>query len=464
MTDGAQAGHRSLTAILAGTSTWRGVAVAAIVLGAGAGASGTASLLPWAMGLWTGGLVMLLVIVIKPAREPGSSDIMPWEAAAAMWALAVILWWTLASDFDLKAAAGLAGTGVFSLVAGAIIGFLITAFGEENQSAIGKTRDWLFGGLAGLTLGGTLANLQQIKTGFASLAGGAGAPAVSIQLGNMAGLFALGFFAMFTLRRFHWNPIIARKQRELEEILRPVPLPLGAELKVQSGSASAAPTPEVVQSARLAVERIEHAGIAPTDLTPDLQLKYAAALAASDRTAQAASVLDQLLNSPVTLPTPLVSAALRQYSDLAEQDADGRLGLHRRAADAIATFANIVGPVADHLVGYHLLWVPDRVRESLAASRRYIEAFPDSAMTRFNAACALGQLFARGGAEALNYGEQAVAELEQATALDPRVKDLIRRWSADTDGDLHRLVNDNAFRARIHAILQTPEKPVTPDD
>lgn len=416
-------------------------------------------------------------------RGDGASN-MTFGDAVVLWFLIAVLWWTLASEFNLHRAVLLIAGAMAAGVLGIFVGFLTTAFDSENTSPIGKTRDWLFGGLAGLTAGAVLTGSAHARAVIEQFVEDGLNPGV--QIGNMALFAMLGFFAMFALREFIWNLRLARSRRDLKRLLESqasstppppgppgppapsgptgpqdpaAPSPPAAAFALQTPAAritqaetgrppaTPPPTPEARADALRVLRQLDEASIPASELSPRERLGLAVAYLNTNQPAEAAGVLDELLERG-----EMTDQALRLFSDAAERYSDPALRLHERAANwlirypGLTTFAD-----SEPLIAYHLLWAPARLRESVTRNLAYLERHPESAPTHFNAACALAQLY-----------QQHASEPDALAALDhlARAVSLNRYWAqralsltAQPDDDFFALARDKAHARRFAEIV-----------
>lgn len=391
----------------------------------------------------------------RAVRGSGAST-MSFGDAVIMWALVSIVWWSIASGFHIHRAALLIAAALFAGTLGIFLGFLITAFGDENHSAVGKTRDWLFGGLTGLTLGGILTNRQHIADFFALFV--TDGLLIGVQIGNIALFAMLGFFAMFWLRESIWNLRLADARRRLKAMLErqtltPPDAPPAPEGQPAAAATSAVPAefargtptpPEApavaAQSARV-IEKLQNAAIPSSELGTQERLGLATALINTGRFKQATELLESMLSKQESVEQAVQLLSLA--ADRASDDAT----LHEKAANALLRFPTSL-PYAEHLAAYHLLWVPTRLTDAITIGQNYLEKHPDSSSTLFNIACAYAQLFARHRTPP--EADAALANLRAAIAKEPRWGDRARQLSLATDGDFYALANDvqygNTFR------------------
>lgn len=102
-----------------------------------------------------------------------------------------------------------AGVSLSSFMVGCLGGFLFTSYGEESAT-VGKVRDWLIGGLTGLTI----AKASQIKALLLTFAAGPGPSEFAIVAGAATVYAILGFFLMFFQRELILNVLLAEGRAE----------------------------------------------------------------------------------------------------------------------------------------------------------------------------------------------------------------------------------------------------------
>lgn len=102
-----------------------------------------------------------------------------------------------------------AGVSLSSFMVGCLVGFLLTSYGEESAT-VGKVRDWLIGGLTGLTI----AKASQIKGLLLTFAAGPGPSEFAIIAGAAIAYAILGFFFMFFQRELILNVLLAESRAE----------------------------------------------------------------------------------------------------------------------------------------------------------------------------------------------------------------------------------------------------------
>lgn len=125
------------------------------------------------------------------------------------------------------------------------------------------------------------------------------------------------------------------------------------------------------------------------------------------------------------------------------------LGDSGRRESAIALLERMVQqnkgrPDTEKLLGYFLLWIPERLDESIEWTKRYLKARPEDSGAVFNLACAHSQLFGRTGDE--KHKNTAMDELQRAINMDERWKERARALSKQ---DFNSIRDDPRFQQLV---------------
>src|SRR5262249_6626032 len=96
-----------------------------------------------------------------------------------------------------------------SFMVGSLVGFLFSSYGEEN-STLGKIRDWLVGVITALTV----AKASSIKSGLALFAVSNANAEIAYTVGAAVFYFGFGFLFMFFQRELILNILLARSRAE----------------------------------------------------------------------------------------------------------------------------------------------------------------------------------------------------------------------------------------------------------
>ena len=132
----------------------------------------------------------------------------PWGTTT--WVLIAffsILWWVVASHYHWPRLILVVALALASFMVGCAIGFLFTSYGEE-AGTVGKVKDWVIGGLAGLTI----AEATSIKTFLVTFTSPS-EPNDFALMASMAIIYTiLGFFFMFFQRELILNVVLAESR------------------------------------------------------------------------------------------------------------------------------------------------------------------------------------------------------------------------------------------------------------
>jgi hypothetical protein len=93
-----------------------------------------------------------------------------------------------------------------------MVGFLFTSYGEES-STVGKIRDWIIGGISGVTFAQIIDRESALKRVLSSFTMG-GANDSALVVGAAVTYSVLGFFFMFLQRELILNVVLAKSREE----------------------------------------------------------------------------------------------------------------------------------------------------------------------------------------------------------------------------------------------------------
>jgi tetratricopeptide (TPR) repeat protein len=121
--------------------------------------------------------------------------------------LVVLAFWYLLWRFSDWSPSLFISLSLASFMVGAVAGFLFTSYGDE-AATVGKVRDWLIGGLTGLTV----AKFSSLKSLLLTFASGQGPQPFALTVGVALTFAVLGFFAMFLQRELILNVMLAQSR------------------------------------------------------------------------------------------------------------------------------------------------------------------------------------------------------------------------------------------------------------
>jgi len=373
-----------------------------------------------------------------------------------------------------------------SFAVGAALGFLFTSYGEE-QSTIGKVRDWLIGIIAGLGLaqaieqGGTLKKILQ-KFQFSQSDND-----FALVMGTAIAYAALGFFFMFFQRELILNVALASKRAERGRL----------DGTGQAGLVVIRTLSVLPASVLAGVDDIDQISkVAPDEATRLRESLYStevetflsqAAAALRDgagldwdvirnvayihyyrtyfeprdkKPAQIQHAMDWLLRA-LTI-NPLHADLTMKYADMLISDkeyAEAEAVLQRLSLRADAPF------LVKQWLGFVLLFLPQKVNEAIKCSESFHEQFPDDADPLFNAACGYAQLYCKdlqSGKPPDKNSENrknALSRLREALNLDPSYVDTVAsRWTENGE-DFACFKSDEDFIKLVEEFKQRAPKP-----
>jgi tetratricopeptide (TPR) repeat protein len=393
----------------------------------------------------------------------------PWTTVT--WsgiAVASIVWWLLAAQHQLWRFILISGLSLSSFMVGCAVGFLFTSYGEET-STVGRVRDWLIGGLTGLTI----AKAGAVKTLLLTFAAGPGPNEYAITLAVSVTYTALGFFFMFFQRELILNVLLAESRAQrgrleganaadhvTQSLLQALPA------SILSGVDEVADTVDEKES--------EHLRSLLYD--PDVQkfLDQAEEVAQSARanwdiTSKAANlhyyrtyfVKDGEKRAQIERACTWVSRALiinPQHIDFQVKYAD-LYGMVDRNAEAAAILERIEAtPEAPaylkQWLGFYLLNVPGRVDDAIRYSQEYHKQFPEETDSYFNVSHGYWkkyceELRANGKSQNLESSNRkaAVDNLREALQFQPSYAETVReKWPTK---DCSCIAEDSDFRKLV---------------
>lgn len=373
----------------------------------------------------------------------------------------------------------LIAASVASFLVGCLAGFLLSSYGEELNT-IGKLRDWLIGGITGITIIKAAAIKSFLLTFCMSPE-----PIEYALIASMAIVYgSLGFFFMYFQRELILNLLLARTRAErgrLEGtkqtglVIRSIGNELPASLLTG------------VDDAKEVVSDDEEKRLRSLLYSPDVQTFLDEAEQSTkegcslewDVVSKVAYVhyyrtyFEQNGNKDEEIreATEWISRALTMnpmHVDLTIKYADV-LGMAAQYDAAVAVLHNLsLRPDAPLLVkqwlGYFLLFIPGREQQAIEYSTDYLRSFPNDADAKFNLACAYAQLYQRDLQAGQANGEnrrQSLFWLAEALKLDPEYTDAVRTKWIKKGESFEAFAADPEFLSLV-ASTQVPLAPAVP--
>lgn len=401
------------------------------------------------------------------------------------------LWWWFAGESDWHRTALLIGLSLASFGVGSAGGFLFTSFGEE-QGTLGKIRDWLIGGITGITVAEVMEKGGTFKELLKNFQSGDSAGEFGIVISMAVIYTCLGFFFMFFQRELIFNVLLATKRAERNRIegttqtgiiIQKIGSVLPASILTgvddisqisQVNSEQAKRIQEVLYSSEVEafVTQAEAALKEGIGLDFDIVSKmayvfyYRTYFEKQNKAAMIQHAIEWLERALIMNP---------KHADLTMKYAD-MLASANRYDDAVDILERLnARPESPREVtqwlGYFLLYVPDRLNDAIKYSEIFLRDFPRSDAV-FNLACAHAQLYGKelkatgkqADASSVNR-RQALAYLERALDFDPSfVQVVLSKWidkgedfeCLKTDADFLKITDAARDKARLPAIEQKP--------
>jgi tetratricopeptide (TPR) repeat protein len=389
----------------------------------------------------------------------------------SVFGLISVVWWVVAGQGSWQRTVLLMWLSLASFMAGTVLGFLFSSYGEEEGS-LGKIRDWLVGLITALTV----VKAAVLKDALHYFTMGPDPIEFAYALGAAVVYVAMGFFFMFFARGLFLNVSLARGRQERDalakaegktaEIVQAAIVRLPASYL--SGVSSLDDVPE------LAAKEREDLTKALSDASVDEFLKYADNAAANgsldwDMVFKAANIhyyrtyLRDDNEAEVKTAIDWIVRALNmnpKHIDLTLKYAD-MLGAKEDYSSAVAVLERLAPlPEAPAIVkqwlGYYLRFMPNRLDESIRLSTEYHAMFPNETDAAFSIAWAYaakhGVAVDAGNKEgAGEYRRKALDTLKDALFAVPGMKDRIRDKWTKKGAAFGGLAGDPEFAALVSA-------------
>ena len=391
--------------------------------------------------------------------------------STALWLLILLLsvtWWRVEGQNLFVRTILLAALSLASFMVGCLVGFLFTSYGEE-AGTVGKVRDWLIGGITGLTIAKAGSVQALLKYFQATTSEGDFALAVSAAVVYSA----LGFFFMFFYRELIFNVLLAKGRaersridgtRQAGQVVKSFLLKLPASLLsgVDDVDDIGAVDEEEAQKLRNTLyasdvnaflEEAEKNAADCGSLDWDVVSKvayihyYRTYFEKDDKQAQATRAIEWITRALFLNP---------QHADLTLKLADMTWAAGD-AEDAATILENLIrrpdaSMIARQWLGLFLLNVPGRLRDAIHYSEDYRKLFGEDTDSLFNIACAYAQSFCDGNGElgtAEEARKQALEYLRQALKRDPDYAETVRTKWIEPGESFACFGTDNEFRALV---------------
>ncbi|HEY0797196.1 MAG TPA: tetratricopeptide repeat protein [Acidisarcina sp.] len=385
-------------------------------------------------------------------------------------ALITICFWILEGQWCLWRTVLIVGLSFGSFTVGGLAGFLFTSYGEE-AATVGKVRDWLIGGLTGLTI----AKFGSIKALLLTFASGPGPKEFALTVCVAITYAGIGFFFMFFQRELILNVLLAEGRAERGRV----------EGTKQAGLVAQKMLAVLPPSVLSGVDDIDELVNAHKPEAENLRkLLYsddiAGFLRQSEEAAKSGSSLDWDVVSK--------AAILHYYRTYYEKDGDKEVQEEKAAEwliralimnplhpDLTAKYADVLGmkrlysetvAVLERLIespqapayveqwlGYFLLFMPDREDDAIAYSERYHQRFPDESDSLFNAASGYAQKYCKelqmGKTSDSANRSKALDLLQKALTGEPDYAETVRTEWIKPDESFACFASDQDFKKLV---------------
>lgn len=132
-------------------------------------------------------------------------NLLTWSVIAVL----SIIGWIFVDERSISRLILIPTLSLASFMVGCLVAFLFTSYGEESAT-VGKVRDWLIGGITGITI----VEFGRIKDLLSTFTLGPGKDEFALVAGVATIYSALGFFFMFFQRELILNVLLAESRAE----------------------------------------------------------------------------------------------------------------------------------------------------------------------------------------------------------------------------------------------------------
>ena len=378
----------------------------------------------------------------------------------------------------------MAGLGLAAFMVGCLVGFLFTSYGEE-ASTVGKVRDWLIGGITGLTI----AKAGAIKGLLLTFAAGPGPREFALTASAAIVYSVLGFLFMFFQRELILNVMLAQSRaergklegsKEAGQVIQRFLVKLPASLL--SGVNSIDEITEVnaeeakglkdllysedVDNFLKQAEEAANGGAVDWDVASKTAYiyYYRTYFEKGDKQPSVDKAREWILRAlnmnPLHVDLPM------KYADM--------LGASDEYEAAVAVLETLAtrpeAPMAVKLyLGYFLLEVPSRLNDAIRYSQEYLNLFGDDQNAPFNIACAYAQMYCeelRSAKKASDLGSttrsKAIEYLTEGLKRDPDYAETVRTKWTEKGESFDCFSSDPDFQQLVGTTSKSPNEGPTP--
>lgn len=407
--------------------------------------------------------------------EPSTSlvaakDNNPFKTSNSVALLALsIVWWIIAARYDWWRLILVIGLSLSAFMVGCLVAFLFTSYGEE-AGTIGKIRDWLIGGITGLTV----AKAPSIKAVLLTFTAGPGPSEFALAVSSATIYAVLGFFFMFFQRELILNVLLAQSRaergtiegtRQVGQVIKNFLIKLPPSILSGVDDISEVTTDtqkaelrknlysqEVQDFLNQAEEAMAQGSALDWDVVSKVaNIQYYRTYFEDDKVAQAKKASEWISRALVLNP---------HHADFTMKQAD-TFATMQDYSQAVNILERMLrdpdAPVSvRQMLGFLLLYVPDRLGDSIKYSQQSLALTGDNDAS-FNIACAYAQGYChpeRGkdlGPPQENHAK-ALEYLRDALVRDPGYADTVKtKWTAK-GADFECFAADKDFLALIDSV------------
>lgn len=345
-------------------------------------------------------------------RDPSPKKGWQWNSKSAHISIAIVSCgiWALVGQLSLWRSVLVVGLSVSCFTIGCLTGFLFTSYGEETAT-VGRVREWLVGGLTGLTI----ANVQVIQEVLHTFAFGPEPREFAVTVCLAITYVGLGFFYMFFQRELILNVLLAKSRalrgqmdgtkqagiatQKLHTALPPRMLARIDSLDDLIGERKSEfeGLREVLYAEDVStfLEEADEAVISGAGVDWDIASKaaylhyYRTYYESGEKREEQEDKAGEWILRALFM-NPLHGDLTARYADV--------LGMQESYTEAVLTLERLIQSTeapayVQQWLGYFLTFIPNREDDVIHYSEDYHRRFPDESDTFFNIACAYAQKY-----------------------------------------------------------------------
>lgn len=335
-----------------------------------------------------------------------------WSPTQSFFAIIIVslVFWGFLGRTTTWPPALFVSLSVASFMVGCCAGFLFTSYGDE-AATVGKVRDWLIGGLTGLTV----AKFGTLKLLLLTFASSSGPQPYAMTVGVALTFAVAGFFAMFFQRELILNVLLAQRRAERGNL----------EGTQQAGVVALKLLAALPPSLLTGIDDVSNL---VKDRKPEAEKMRS--LLYSDDVSKFLADAAKSVKDGARLDWDVVSKAAtlnyyRTYYEIGDKKDEQEevaaewilraLVMNPLHPDLSAKYADVLGMLEEYdkavailerlekspeapayirqWLGYFLLYIPGREDDAIRISKEYHDQFPTESDATFNVACGYAQKY-----------------------------------------------------------------------